>query len=62
MGNSSFVSLALTDNIDNKYIAGDTINGVVYVDLKENRRVNSLEVKLRVMKDILHIIKIPVHV
>ena len=47
MGNaSSFVSVTLTDNVDNLYVAGDTINGVVYVDVKENRRVQSLLVTL----------------
>ena len=46
MGNSSFVSITLTDNINNTYVAGDTINGIIYVNVKENRRVQSLLVTI----------------
>ncbi len=42
---SSMLSLVLTDNINNQYCAGDTVNGIVYLNLRgQNRDVQSLNV------------------
>ena len=49
MGNDaskSFIECSLTDNVDNLYQAGDTLNGVVFFNARDSTRCKSLELSL----------------